>query len=597
MTTVDSTNLNLTRKWRSKNFDQIVGQDVSVKILKNSLYLGQFFPVYLFSGQRGCGKTSMARIFAAALNCQALESFQKNPKSSIVPCLECPSCQAMAAGKHPDFFEIDAASHTGVDTIRHIIDSSQLLPLMGNKKIYLIDEAHMLSKASCNALLKILEEPPRSVLFMLATTDPQKIIETVRSRCFQLLFKPIEKPLLLEHLIHMCMQEQINYETSGLELIIQETDGSARDAINLLEQVRFSASVVNKKAVLQVLGHCDDGHVIAMIDAIVQRTPAHVLTQLQDNNFESYSAEFMWERIIMLLRALIWRKHGVASPHFAHYAHDIERIAAQCSMTHLHDMLDHLYAQEAVFMRTPSKHTLLEMILVQLCQRHSKKNKNDDSPTGTPLPFQQEEPVAAVAFDEEGIEQEHESDDEDSSDEAPSAAVWSQFVHAVQRLDDPLLSSVFKQGHLQAHDVASGRIDVIFPQKLSFFKDWLQETQHVWQPLLTTCFGPSATLQAHFNQYEQASAKASAEVPLMQVKTVMQEVPRKVPTGPEVSDTGRVEQRQAKPAFMPRNFQQRAPRLNEQRCDVSDVHKWPQANLLLTYFPGVITQVKEMRNG
>ncbi|HZW61234.1 MAG TPA: AAA family ATPase, partial [Candidatus Babeliales bacterium] len=154
--------LNLARKWRSRNFDQIVGQELSVKMLKNSLYLGQFFPVYLFSGQRGCGKTSTARVFAAAVNCKQLPSFQQNPKNFSIPCLTCESCTAMMQGQHPDFFEIDAASHTGVDTIRQIIDASQLLPLMGAKKIYLIDEAHMLSKASFNALLKILEEPPRS---------------------------------------------------------------------------------------------------------------------------------------------------------------------------------------------------------------------------------------------------------------------------------------------------------------------------------------------------------------------------------------------------------------------------------------------------
>jgi len=173
----DST-LNLARKWRSKNFDQVIGQELSVRMLKNSLYRDLYFPVYLFSGQRGCGKTSTARIFAAALNCEQLGVFQQSPKTQSVPCLICTPCQAMIAGRHPDFFEIDAASHTGVDNIRHIIDASQLLPVMGRKKIYLIDEAHMLSKASFNALLKILEEPPRSVVFILATTDPHKIIET-----------------------------------------------------------------------------------------------------------------------------------------------------------------------------------------------------------------------------------------------------------------------------------------------------------------------------------------------------------------------------------------------------------------------------------
>ena len=187
-TTMNEIQLNLTRKWRAQYFDQIIGQDLSVKMLKNSLYRGHFFLFICFAGQRGTGKTSMARVFAAAINCQVLPLFQKDPKSNIMPCMQCASCLAMHAGKHPDFIEIDAASHTGVDNVRQIIDSAAFLPLMGQKKIYLIDEAHMLSKAAFNAFLKILEEPPMSALFILATTDPQKIIDTVRSRCFQVCF-------------------------------------------------------------------------------------------------------------------------------------------------------------------------------------------------------------------------------------------------------------------------------------------------------------------------------------------------------------------------------------------------------------------------
>src|SRR5579863_6898764 len=189
---MEAVSLNLSRKWRSQNFDQIIGQDLSVRILKNSLYLGHYFPVYLFAGQRGCGKTSTARVFAAAINCRELSAFQKDPKKSV-PCLVCDSCIAMQEGKHPDFIEIDAASYTGVDHMRNIIESSSLLPIMGTKRVYLIDEAHMLSKAAFNAALKILEEPPATALFILATTNPHKIIDTVRSRCFQLFFTAIER--------------------------------------------------------------------------------------------------------------------------------------------------------------------------------------------------------------------------------------------------------------------------------------------------------------------------------------------------------------------------------------------------------------------
>ena len=242
--------LNLSRKWRSQDFDHIVGQELAVRILKNSLYLGHYFPVYLFAGQRGCGKTSTARIFAAAVNCHALTSFQKDPKNSPVPCLVCDSCVAMRDGNHPDFIEIDAASHTGVDNIRSIIESSSLLPIMGRKRVYLIDEAHMLSKAAFNAALKILEEPPATALFILATTNPHKIIDTVKSRCFQLFFTAIAHAPLKNHLQVICKNEKIAYTDDALDLIVRHTEGSARDALNLLEQVRFSSAIVSKEAVL-----------------------------------------------------------------------------------------------------------------------------------------------------------------------------------------------------------------------------------------------------------------------------------------------------------------------------------------------------------
>ena len=196
--------LNLARTWRSKHFDELVGQPLVVRLVKNSLYRNLIFPVYLLSGMRGCGKTSVARIFAAALNCEALEQFQRSPQEQQLPCLTCSSCLAMLKMNHPDFIEIDAASHTGVDNVRSIIDAASFVPVLGKKKIYLIDEAHMLSKAAFNAFLKILEEPPTSVVFMLATTDPHKILETVTSRCFHLFFDPIDAQAVALHLANVC---------------------------------------------------------------------------------------------------------------------------------------------------------------------------------------------------------------------------------------------------------------------------------------------------------------------------------------------------------------------------------------------------------
>ena len=310
---METGNLNLARKWRSKNFDQIVGQELSVKILKNSLYLDRFFPVYLFSGQRGCGKTTTARVFAAAVNCEYLEAFRKNPRSQQLPCNSCASCVAMLKGKHPDFIEMDAASHTGVDNVRNIVDAASLLPVMGRKKIYLIDEAHMLSKSAFNAFLKILEEPPSSVLFILATTDTDKIIDTVKSRCFQLFFKPVQDQPLVNHLKVICADEAIKVEADALSLIIKETEGSVRDAINVLERVRFSSSVVTKESVRAVLGHLDDEQLIQLFEAVLHKTPADLISYFKQLDLESIAPSFVWYRLIDLIRTAIWLKNGVQS--------------------------------------------------------------------------------------------------------------------------------------------------------------------------------------------------------------------------------------------------------------------------------------------
>ncbi len=257
--------INLARKWRSKTFDELVGQELVVRVLKNSLYKGTIFPVYLLAGQRGCGKTTTARIFACALNCAKLPDFQKQPQSIAIPCLECFSCKAMALGQHPDFIEIDAASHTGVDNVRLIIDSATLLPQMGRKKVYLIDEAHMLSKAAFNAFLKILEEPPHSVVFLLATTEASKILETVRSRCMQLFFPALPRDLLVKHLERICSSESIPYDVEGLDAVVRVSQGSARDAINALERLRLASGQAKKSTAITLLGLVDESAILEFV--------------------------------------------------------------------------------------------------------------------------------------------------------------------------------------------------------------------------------------------------------------------------------------------------------------------------------------------
>ncbi len=281
-TSARSTYIPLAQKWRSQTFDDVVGQDLSVKILKNSLYRETLFPVYLFAGQRGCGKTSMARIFASALQCEKYTQFQKDPQTCM-PCTTCPTCCAVREGSHPDVIEIDAASHTGVENIRGLIDAAMFFPALGKWKVYVIDEAHMLSRAAFNALLKILEEPPRHVIFILATTDYSKIIDTVRSRCFQMFFDPIDQRAVVKRLQQICIAENITYDDSALAIIAQHCEGSLRDAITLLERVSFAYAHITPQDVYTTLGIASDELVKNIWQAIIA---AHT-TVSHDNTVQS----------------------------------------------------------------------------------------------------------------------------------------------------------------------------------------------------------------------------------------------------------------------------------------------------------------------
>ncbi len=565
-------NLNLARKWRSKNFDQMIGQDLSVKMLKNSLFLNHYFPVYLFSGQRGCGKTSAARIFAAALNCATLPEFQKNPTTTALPCLVCQSCIALYAGKHPDFIEIDAASNNGVDNVRSIIDSSALLPLMGRKKIYLIDEAHMLSKAAFNAFLKLMEEPPASVIFILATTDTQKIIETVRSRCFQLFFKPVTDDSLVNHLAHICDTEHIGYDTDALSLMVKETGGSIRDAINLLEQVRFSASHVSKEAVYGVLGHLDEARLLSLFEIILYKSPVDLLQFCKEHTLEKYSADFLWLRIIELLRASIWIKNGIVPQHFSDYTAQLQFLLRGKSIKHINALLEMFYANETVFRKTTAQYPFLEIILLRMCQKN-ESNSNSSTPAMASQPALQDSVELEATENEDD-----DADDDEQIEEDEESALWANLVGQIQTLKDPLLESIFKQGSLISYNKETGVLAVDFPKELQFFSDIIESTKTQWQALFMPLLGKMTTIEALFTKVNGSNpVVATTAVP--ERKTV------------EIKQAPATKFYDNQKRFIPKKPMATS---REPRVDVSNKELWPQAHLLLQHFPGEISQIKEL---
>ena len=577
--------LNLSRKCRSQDFDQIVGQDLAVRILKNSLYLGHYFPVYLCAGQRGCGKTSTARIFAAAINCHALPLFQKDPKKSSIPCLVCESCVAMREGNHPDFIEIDAASHTGVDNIRSIIESSSLLPLMGRKRVYLIDEAHMLSKAAFNAALKILEEPPATALFILATTNPHKIIDTVRSRCFQLFFTPIAHGPLKNHLSSICKQEKIAYTDDALDLIVRHTEGSARDALNLLEQIRFSSSIVNKDAVLSLLGHIDDQQIMNLIQLTMQGSAKELVQLLHSLNIDKHKAEFIWQRMVTLLRALLWIKYDVQPHELVASVKLLESSARWCTLNDLHRLVEALYTHEEVFLKTAMQHIFLEMILLSLCY---KDKKTDDGDGSAPCA------LGVVAHDGKSGDGDYNEDNDDIQNEDEVIGYdqqWQQFVARVETINDPLVCSIFKQAKFIAYALDTHQVSVELSKDFILFKDWLENSKNVWQPLLREFFSPQAALDTQFTgiQKVEAGKKQKSEVVADSAKpsSVIQQNKEKQ-FSPKAQEQYRGGSRysSSKTTVVSANR-------NELRIDVSDENTWKTASMVLRHFPGIITEMRE----
>jgi DNA polymerase-3 subunit gamma/tau len=254
----------LARKYRPTNFNEVVGQEHIVQAISNGISQDRIHQAYIFAGTRGVGKTTLARILAKCLNCQS----QENPTST--PCDNCANCEEIRIGRHLDFLEVDAASKTGVDDMRDLLETVQYKPSQGRYKIYLIDEVHMLSTSSFNALLKTLEEPPAHIIFIFATTNPDKIPKTVQSRCLQLNLKTVGGPVLSGHLKKIIDLESIPYDEESVELICNSAKGSVRDALTLLDQaIAHGNGELKSIDVKKLLGTIDDSLLISLINSVV----------------------------------------------------------------------------------------------------------------------------------------------------------------------------------------------------------------------------------------------------------------------------------------------------------------------------------------
>jgi len=264
--------LALARKWRPRAFADLKGQEHAVRALSNALTQGRLHHAYLLTGTRGVGKTTLARILAKCLNCET--------GVTATPCGACPSCTQIDAGRFVDLLELDAASNTGVDNMREVLDNAQYAPTAGRYKVYIIDEVHMLSKPAFNSMLKTLEEPPAHVKFILATTDPQKIPVTVLSRYLQFNLKPMPPALVAQHLGEVLAQEHVASEPAALNLLARAAAGSMRDALSLTDQaIAYGGGTVEAAAVEAMLGTVRRDYLFDLLDALAAQNGDALLQQ------------------------------------------------------------------------------------------------------------------------------------------------------------------------------------------------------------------------------------------------------------------------------------------------------------------------------
>ncbi len=364
----------LHHKYRPTNFDELVGQDPITSTLKQALISNRIAPAYIFSGPRGTGKTSSARIFAKSLNCL------KSEKATTMPCGECELCKGISSGNALDVIEIDAASNTGVENIRELIERSRFAPAKARWKVYVIDECHMLSTAAFNALLKTLEEPPSQVVFILATTDPQRVLPTILSRCMRFDFRRIALHDLESHLMSIAKKEEISIMDEAISLIAKHSQGGLRDAESLLDQVSLLPPPITQLNIINLIGDVPEEELIILAKSLLNKDPSSLLNICNNLSNKGKEPIAILQGIASILRDLVVTKITDEPTNLCNISQEnsksLKGLAASITLDQILNLQAKLKGSETYIRNSNQPKLWLEIHLLGMLSNEDSKENN-----------------------------------------------------------------------------------------------------------------------------------------------------------------------------------------------------------------------------
>lgn len=360
----------LYNKYRPSTFEEVAGQQSIVRTLRNAINSNKIAHAYLFCGPRGTGKTSMARLFAKALNCEEGIGHQ---------CNKCSNCLALNSSSHPDIIEIDAASNNGVDQVRELIDQVRYLPIKGRYKVYIIDEVHMMSQGAFNALLKTLEEPPDHVIFILATTEPHKVLPTILSRCQRYDFSKIDDDDLKAKLLWIAQKEGFAYEDGAINEIVSLADGGMRDALSILDQVlAYGNGEVNEKDILSVFGLASSKEKVDLLEKVIQGDVASILKKEEDFVNGGINVKRLCSSLLDILKdLLIYKSTQDETLIRSLKADEAKRLSSLVSKKKINEMIDTLLKTQFEFKTVSNVRSLFDLTLIKMASLSSVDNQEE----------------------------------------------------------------------------------------------------------------------------------------------------------------------------------------------------------------------------